>query len=63
MAILSDHDSEPASICMHPDPAEGDDAEAVVFSMVCELESERMWVSNGLPCEAGYEEIDLSEAL
>lgn len=63
MAILSDHDSEPAAICLHPDPAEGDDADAVVFSMVCELESNRMWVSNGLPCKAGYEEIDLSEAL
>lgn len=63
MAILSDHDSEPAAICLHPSPDEGDEAEAVVFSMVCELESKRMWVSNGLPCEAGYEEIDLSEAL
>lgn len=63
MAILSDHDSEPLAICMHPDPAEGDEAEGVVFSMVCELESKRMWVSNGLPCEAGYEEIDLSEAV
>lgn len=63
MVILSDHDSEPASICLHPDPAEGDDAEAVVFSMVCELESDRMWVANGLPCEAGFEEIDLGGAL
>jgi len=63
MVILSDHDSEPASICLHPEPAEGDDAEAVVFSMVCELESKRMWVANGLPCEAGYQEIDLGGAL
>lgn len=59
MAILTDHDSSTA-ICLHPNPDEGDEADAVVFSMVCELESGRMWVADGLPCEAGYDEVDLT---
>ncbi len=61
MEILRDHDSAPQGICMHPDPAEGDEATAVLFSMVCHLESRRMWVAAGNPCREPYEEIDLPE--
>jgi len=61
MEILRDHDSEPQAICRHADPAEGDEGTAVLFSMVCHLESRRMWVAMGNPCEAPYEEIDLPE--
>lgn len=61
MAILRDHHGEPQAICMHADPAEEDEATAVLFSMVCHLESRRMWVASGNPCEAPYEEIDLPE--
>jgi hypothetical protein len=60
MAILGDHHSTPAQICMHPDADDGDEAEAVVFSMVCEVETGRMWVADGLPCSAEFEEIDLA---
>jgi len=60
MTILADHSSTPASICNHPDLAEGDEAESVVFSMVCEVESGRMWVADGLPCSAPFEEMDLT---
>jgi isopenicillin-N N-acyltransferase-like protein len=63
MAILSDHDSEPPAICLHADPSEGDDASAVVFSVVCDVESMRMWVAPGYPCTEAFEEIDLAEAL
>jgi isopenicillin-N N-acyltransferase-like protein len=61
MEILRDHRGEPQSICLHPDPADGDEAAAVLFSMVCHLESRRMWVALGNPCESPYEEIDLPE--
>jgi hypothetical protein len=27
--------------------------------MVCELESKRMWIANGNPCEHPYEEVEL----
>jgi len=63
MAILADHNSTPASICNHPDLAEGEEAESVVFSMVCEVESGRMWVADGLPCSAPFEEIDLTDVI
>lgn len=60
MNIMRDHESSPQAICLHPDPAEGEDASAVMFSMVAELEEGRMWVAPGNPCENEYEEIDLT---
>jgi hypothetical protein len=48
MAILAEH---------APEPHGGDSV--VVFSMVCEAESGRMWVSPGDPSETAYEEVDL----
>jgi hypothetical protein len=60
MDIMRDHESSPQAICLHPDPAEGEDASAVMFSMVAELEEGRMWVAPGNPCENAYEEIDLT---
>jgi hypothetical protein len=38
----------------------GDEAEAVLFSMVCDVEAGRMWVAPGNPCVTPYEEIELS---
>jgi hypothetical protein len=63
MDVLRDHGSSPQAICLHPDPAEGDEASAVMFSMVAELEERRMWVAPGNPCETPYEEIDLAGLL
>lgn len=63
MDILRDHESSPQAICLHPDPEEGDEASAVMFSMVAALEEGRMWVAPGNPCESEYEEIDLSGVL
>lgn len=63
MEILRDHGSSPQSICLHPDPAEGEEASAVVFSMVADLEEGRMWVAPGNPCETEYEEVNLAGVL
>jgi isopenicillin-N N-acyltransferase-like protein len=63
MDVLRDHGSSPQAICLHPDPAEGEEASAVMFSMVAELEEGRMWVAAGNPCENEYEEIDLADVL
>ena len=60
MDIMRDHDSTPQAICLHPDPGEGDEASACLFSMVTELETRRMWVAQGNPCEQDYREIDLA---
>ncbi len=63
MTILSDHCSTPSAVCLHPDPSDGDDAEAVLFSMVCDLEASRLWVAPGQPCETPYEAFDLADLL
>jgi hypothetical protein len=61
MEILRDHGSSPQAVCMHPDPEEGDEASAVLFSMIADVEHGRMWVAPGIPCEQEYQEIDLPE--
>lgn len=59
MDIMRDHDSSPQAICLHPDPQEGDEASACMFSMVVDVRARRLWVAVGNPCVAPYEEIDL----
>jgi isopenicillin-N N-acyltransferase-like protein len=58
MAILRDHESSPQAICKHASPHAPEES-SIVFSMVCELESQRMWVAAGNPCETDYEEVEL----
>lgn len=58
MDILRDHDSTPQTICKHAAPGAAEES-TVVFSLVCELESRRMWVAAGNPCKTPYEEIEL----
>jgi isopenicillin-N N-acyltransferase like protein len=62
MEVLRDHDGPGQRICLHAGPAQGDEAEAVIFAMVCHLEERRMWVAPGNPCQTPFEEIDLREA-
>lgn len=50
MALLRDHACEPTP----------DGESAVLFSMVCEAESGRMWVAPGDPADTAYEEVDLA---
>jgi isopenicillin-N N-acyltransferase-like protein len=60
MEIMRDHDSEPQSVCLHPDPSEGEEASACLFSMVADVSDLRMWVAGGNPCTNPYQEIDLT---
>lgn len=62
MAILADHGrTGPETICLHPEDGEGDEASATLFALVCHLESGRMWVAPGNPCEVAFEEVPLGE--
>jgi len=61
MEIMRDHESSPQAFCLHPDHAEGEEASAVMFSMVTDVAMKRMWVAAGDPCGSGYTEIDLTE--
>jgi isopenicillin-N N-acyltransferase-like protein len=60
MEILRDHLSPSNPICAHPGE-EGEEGDAIVFSMVCDLEAGRMWVAPGNPCETPFEEFDVRE--
>ena len=59
--ILADHGGGgPQTICEHGRDDPADEASAVVFSMICDLDLGRMWVAPGSPCVTAYEEVDLA---
>jgi hypothetical protein len=68
--ILADHGGGgPQTICEHgegagepasADRGSPDEASAIVFSMICDLDLGRMWVAPGCPCVTAYEEVDLA---
>jgi isopenicillin-N N-acyltransferase-like protein len=59
--ILADHGGDgPQTICEHGSEDPADEASAVVFSMICDLDLGRMWVAPGSPCVTPYEEVDLA---
>jgi isopenicillin-N N-acyltransferase like protein len=59
--ILADHGGGgPETICEHGAEDPADEASAIVFSMICDLDLGRMWVAPGSPCVTAYEEVDLS---
>lgn len=60
MEIMRDHGSSPQAVCLHPDPGEGEEASACMFSMICDVGAQRMWVAPGNPCENDYEQVDLA---
>jgi isopenicillin-N N-acyltransferase-like protein len=59
--ILADHGGDgPQAICEHDTEMPADEASAIVFSMICDLDLGRMWVAPGSPCVTAYEEVDLA---
>jgi isopenicillin-N N-acyltransferase like protein len=63
MEVLRDHVGEPQAICHHPAGDDDAEASAVVFAFVAELESRRLWVAAGNPCERPFEEVDLADVV
>jgi isopenicillin-N N-acyltransferase like protein len=61
MDLMRDHDSAPQAICLHPEPKEGEEASAVMFSMVADVSAKHMWVTAGNPCESEYVQVDLAD--
>jgi isopenicillin-N N-acyltransferase like protein len=51
--LLADHHGTPESICVHEDGIGGS---ATVFGMACDLETGRLIVSDGRPCEGRWHE-------
>jgi isopenicillin-N N-acyltransferase like protein len=63
-SILSDHGNHPLGICCHPDDRHAPlDQGASVASVIMDLDSRTMWVSDGNPCTAPYRQLDYGELL
>jgi hypothetical protein len=62
-ALLGDHGAEGQDICVHPDPAEGPGASAIMFGMVADVANQTLWVAPGNPCVHAFEPYALDELL
>lgn len=58
--LLADHEAAGMDICVHPDPAEGDEGSTILFAMICEPETRTMWLASGHPCTAPFEGVGFS---
>ncbi len=63
MRILSDHGAKGQDICVHPDPALGEEASAIQFGMVCDVEAGTMWIAAGQPCSTPFQELKIADLL
>jgi len=61
-AILADHGAEGQDICVHPDPAQGDEGSTILFAMICEPETRSLWVAPGHACTAPLEAFSIDAA-
>ena len=63
MRLLADHSAEGQDICVHPDPADGEEGSAIQFAMVCGVTAGVMWLAPGQPCTTPFEELRLADLL
>jgi isopenicillin-N N-acyltransferase like protein len=56
-ALLADHDGGDQDICVHPDPALGDEGSTILFAMICEPETQSMWLADGHPCTSPFMQV------
>ena len=55
--ILKDHDHQPQSLCRHRDDSLPESQHTITkTAMIMDLEERKMWVTNGQPCTAEFEE-------
>jgi isopenicillin-N N-acyltransferase-like protein len=59
--LLADHGAEGQDICVHPDPALGDEGSTILFAMICEPETRSMWLASGHPCSASFERVGFDD--
>lgn len=62
---LGDHAMLPFGVCCHPDPRAtvAPEAYATVMAVIMDPAARTMWIASGNPCEAPFEELDLSATL
>ena len=58
--ILKDHEHQPQSLCRHRDDSLPDSQHTITkTAMIMDLEERKMWVTDGQPCKAEFEEFSL----
>ncbi len=61
VGLLADHGADGQDICVHPDPADGDEGATILFAMICEPETLSLWLAPGHPCTGSFERFTLDE--
>jgi hypothetical protein len=61
VAILADHEGDPQAICVHPDPAEGDEGSTILFAMVAEPVRRSLTIAAGHACTGTFETFCLDD--
>jgi isopenicillin-N N-acyltransferase-like protein len=61
VGILADHEAAPQSICVHPDPAEGDEGSTILFAMVAEPVRRSLTIASGHACTGVFETFYLDD--
>ena len=61
VAILADHEAQPQSICVHPDPADGDEGSTILFAMVAEPARRSLTIASGHACTGEFETFSLDD--
>ncbi|MDQ3866632.1 MAG: C45 family peptidase [Actinomycetota bacterium] len=63
-ATLGDHANHPYGVCCHPDSRLAPEEQgATVASVIVDVDTATVWVSDGNPCSTIYRELDYSELL
>ena len=58
--ILKDHENNPQSLCRHLDDSLPESQHTITkTAMIMDLESKKMWVTDGQPCESEFEEFSI----
>jgi isopenicillin-N N-acyltransferase-like protein len=55
ISILADHEADPQHICVHPDPADGDEGSTILFAMVAEPAQRTLTIASGHACTGTFE--------
>ena len=59
--ILKDHENKPQSLCRHRDNSLPDSQQTITkAAMIMDLYDKKMWVTNGQPCKAEFEEFSFN---
>ncbi len=61
ISVLSDHDGGDQTICVHPDPADGDEGSTILFAMICESETRSMWLASGHACTGTFAQFSFDD--